>query len=178
MTSIRIEQLDHREPRVARAIHEVQMLAYAQEAQLLGVEHFPPLEQTPAGIQALDERFFGAFDGEALVGAVSLESGPAPDGINIASLVVTPVHQKRGIAHQLMTKALAECGDRAVTVSTGADNLPVLKLYARFRFTEFSRHNLGPEQIEIVSLQRPADATRATSVAPVTGPAMNIKNPT
>ncbi len=154
---VEIGNLNHRQAAIAAAIHEVQMAAYSQEAALLGVEHFPPLDQTPEGIRSLRERFIGAWLEDALVGAISLETAEERDVMNIASLVVSPRVQRRGIARRLLRAALSDCEGRPVTVSTGAQNEPVLKLYEQFGFVEHGRRRVGPERLEIVTLRRPAE---------------------
>ena len=58
---------------MASRIHAVQMEAYRQEASLLGVREFPPLDRTVQDVMASSDAFFGAFDGEELLGVISLE---------------------------------------------------------------------------------------------------------
>ena len=154
MDRTRIELLDHGDPTFAKAIHRVQMAAYAQEARLLGAKPFPPLQRTPASIRSSQEHFWGAFLGKVLVGSLGLEAGAQPNEINISSLVVTPECQRRGIARRLLARALEDCEGRAVTVSTAASNTGALRLYAAFGFVEQARQSVGPEEIELVNLRR------------------------
>ena len=154
MTSVRIESLAHRDARVAAHIHAVQIAAYAQEAELLGVIDFPPLKRMPADIQIAEERFIGAFIEETLVGSLSTQRAEQPEELNIASLVVAPEHQRKGIGRLLLSSALHECGEHVVTVSTGARNTPALALYAEFGFAECRRCKVGPEGLELVKLRR------------------------
>ena len=154
MSTLRIQRLDPRDQMVAEGIHGVQIAAYEQEARLLGVRHFPPLERTVEDVQAASQRFFGAIDDGSIVGVVSLESNEAPGSFNIASLVVTPQRQREGIGRLLLAAALEECGNVETTVSTGAKNTPALALYAEFGFIECGRHVVGSEQLELVKLCR------------------------
>ncbi len=154
MNKARIEPLDNGDPSVAKAIHAVQMAAYAQEARLLGAQCFPPLQRTQASIRSRQERFLGAFLGKVLVGTLSLEAGDQSNEINIASLVVAPERQRRGIAWRLVARALRDCESRAVTVSTAARNATALRLYTAYGFVEHSRRLVGPEPIEVVKLRR------------------------
>lgn len=134
MTFVRIESLAHRGLDVAARIHAVQMAAYAQEAELLGVADFPPLRRMPHDIQAAEERFIGAFIEAMMVGSLSIESTARPEEVNVASLVVAPEYQRKGIGRLLLPNALA--------------------VYAAFCFVECGRHKLGSEGLELVKLCR------------------------
>ena len=83
-----IQVIEHRERATARAIHAVQMVAYAQEAALLGVTYFPPLEETPEDIMAADATFLGAQVGDALAGALSIEAPDGPAGERLIGSLV------------------------------------------------------------------------------------------
>ena len=155
MNHARIEPLEQREPDVANRIHAVQMAAYAQEAALLRVDHFPPLQRTVADIQSNEERFLGAFSRGELVGAVSILTDAASNQRRVASLVVAPMHQRQGVGRLLMAAALRECEGSVVSVSTGARNIPALALYEDLGFIEYERRTVGPEGIDIVMLRRP-----------------------
>jgi hypothetical protein len=72
-----VEQADHRSLKIARAIPGLQMLAYAQEAALLGVPSLPPQQLTVEQLQASDESFTAAYLSSTLVGAVGVIDKPA-----------------------------------------------------------------------------------------------------
>ena len=150
----RIERVDHSQLSVARQLHAVQMIAYAQEAKLLGAIYFPPLERTVDEVRATGESFLAAFIGNELVGAVSVWPDPEGIGMNIASLVVCPQFQRQGIGTTLVASVLAEHGNGEVTVQTGSKNLPALSVYARAGFVEFRRWFVGREPLELVKLRR------------------------
>jgi ribosomal protein S18 acetylase RimI-like enzyme len=149
-----IQFVDHRARLTAQQLHAVQMVAYAQEAKLLGAIYFPPLERTVDEVQATDEVFLAAFMGQELVGAVSVWPDPEGMGMNIGSLVVAPKFQRQGIGTALLTSVLAIHGSKEMTVQTGAKNLPALSLYARSGFIEFRRWFVGREPLELVKLHR------------------------
>jgi GNAT superfamily N-acetyltransferase len=151
---VRIEPFDHRVLVNAKQIHAVQMAAYAQEAALLGVVHFPPLDRTAQDIQSKVEQFYAALLGSNLLGVISVCSDEEPQAHNIASLVVAPENQRQGIAKLLVTAVVRQYGDRALTVQTGAKNVPALTLYAQFGFVEFRRWLAGREPLELVKLRR------------------------
>jgi ribosomal protein S18 acetylase RimI-like enzyme len=149
----RIQFVDHRTLLIAQQLHAVQMVAYAQEAKLLGAIYFPPLDRTVNEVQATDELFLAAFMSQELVGAASVWPDPEGMGMNIASLVVAPRFQRQGIGTALMASVLATHGSGRITVQTGAKNLPALSLYARAGFVELRRWFVGREPLELVKLQ-------------------------
>jgi ribosomal protein S18 acetylase RimI-like enzyme len=134
-------------------LHSLQRIAYAQEAALLQAKHFPPLLRTLNELIASDEAFLGAFAGDALVGALSTERD-ARGETTIASLVVHPAHQRRGIARALLLAALQSSHATPTHVATGARNAPVLALYASASFVETKRWVVGEEALELVALVR------------------------
>jgi ribosomal protein S18 acetylase RimI-like enzyme len=149
----RIQFVDHRTLLISQQLHAVQMIAYAQEAKLLGAVYFPPLDCTVDEVQATDEVFLAAFMNQELVGAASVWPDPEGMGMNIASLVVAPQFQRQGIGAALMASVLATHGRGRITVQTGAKNLPALSLYARAGFVELRRWFVGREPLELVKLQ-------------------------
>jgi ribosomal protein S18 acetylase RimI-like enzyme len=151
---MKVEILSHRQPAVAEQIHTVLMLAYAQEAQLLEVKNFPPLEQTAADIQARDEFFLGSFDDRELLGVISVRPDDEAGQINIASLVVHPAQQRRGVARALLTNALQRAATATFSVSTAAKNAPALALYQQFGFEPYRWGTIGDEGLALVKLRR------------------------
>jgi ribosomal protein S18 acetylase RimI-like enzyme len=155
----RIEPVDHSALAMAQQLHAVQMSAYAQEAQLLGATYFPPLERIVDEVRTCNEEFVAAFIEDELVGAVSVWPDQEGLGVNIASLVVAPPYQRRGIGRRLLATVLAEHGGGVLTVQTGAKNVPALALYAQAGFIELRRWLVGREPLELVKLYRPASTT-------------------
>jgi len=156
--SFRIERADHRDVATARPLHAVQMHAYAQEAALLGAVYFPPLERTVDDLRASDEAFLAAFSGDTLVGAISLLPDDEGMGVTVASLVVSPPCQRRGIGRGLLRAVLDTHGHARLTVQTGVRNVPALALYREAGFVELRRWFVGREPLELVRLLRPAPA--------------------
>ena len=146
--------VDHAAEYVARAIHAVQMSAYAQEARLLGVVEFPPLTRTVEDIRATAEAFLAVHVGPQLVGSASVEPDPEYGGMAIASLTVAPAFQRRGIATALLAELLRRHGAGSLTVQTGTKNAPALRLYEPFGFVAVRRWVVGQESLEIVKLRR------------------------
>ncbi len=152
-----IEPLDHRAPSVAKLIHDVLLLAYAQEAALLKVVHFAPLDQTREDIRASNDYFLGAFKQGTLVGAVSFAPDHEPDQFLVTSLVVHPEHQREGTARSLMVRILALAGNFSTAVATAAKNLPALALYRDLGFVEYRFGTIGAESLTLVKLRRAPD---------------------
>jgi hypothetical protein len=82
---LQLHPMVHTDAAIAAQIHSVQMAAYAQEAALLGVTNFPPLERMVDDICQSSESFLGAFEGQTLVGAMSTKPDEADGSIHIRS---------------------------------------------------------------------------------------------
>lgn len=149
-----IRSVDHREMAVAAQVHSLQMRAYAQEAALLGAIYFPPLERTIEDVRSCAEVFRVATLGSKLVGAVSVGKDEEGLGTNVASLVVEPEFQRRGVGRALLTAVANAHGVNGLTVQTGAKNVPALALYEQFGFVELRRWLVGREPLELVRLRR------------------------
>jgi ribosomal protein S18 acetylase RimI-like enzyme len=162
---IRITSIDHRVLSIARQIHAIHMVAYRQEAALLGATRFPPLECTVTDIWHSTESFIGAFIEDELVGALSTWPDRKDGGTNIASLVVRPDHQRRGVGRALLRQTVVQLTNADLTVQTAARNVPAIALYHQFGFVEFRRWLAGREQLELVKLRRPAAPIVAASPA-------------
>jgi ribosomal protein S18 acetylase RimI-like enzyme len=148
-----VRLLDHHDLSVAERIHAIQMAAYAQEAALLGAVSFPPLQRQVIDVQRTEGQFLGAFVGDQLAGALSVEPGNVEHELTISSLTVDPEFQRRGLGCALVAAVLSEFTFRGLTVSTGARNVPALALYAQFGFVELSRRLVGEERLEVVELR-------------------------
>ncbi len=165
--SVRIQRVNHTRESVAREIHAVQMSAYAQEAKLLGTVYFPPLLRTVADVRACGEEFFVGYVVDELVAGISVWPDPEGMGRNIASLVVAPPFQRRGIASSLMAEVLLRYGTSTLTVQTGSKNTPALNLYAQAGFVELRRRLVGQEPLELVKLRRlPQSGAQPSACAP------------
>jgi GNAT superfamily N-acetyltransferase len=136
---------------MASRIHAVQTAAYRQEAALLGIREFPPLKRTVGDVMASSDSFFGAFDGEELLGVMSLEQRNENE-VCISSLTVAPPFQRLGVATALVASIAGWTRSQKLSVFTGAKNAPALALYKQLGFVEFSRRFVGVEQLEVVEL--------------------------
>lgn len=150
----RLEPLAHRDAGQAARIHAVWLPAYRQEAALLGLDVFEPLNRSPEEIQSLDEHFLGALRGDELLGCLSLAEDDVPGQILVCCLVVHPRHQRQGVARALMQRALQWGAARPFVVATAAANAPALALYSSLGFEIYRRGSMGLGALELVKLRR------------------------
>jgi len=154
----RIEVLDHRDPAVAARILAVLRLAHVQEAALLGGDASERFTRTVADIQSGDQFHVGMLDGDdALVGALALGADDEPGQICIASLVVHPDHQRRGIARSLIDEARRRVDGAVLSVVTAAVNTPAVNLYESLGFVAYRRGTMEPGAVRVVKLRQPGD---------------------
>lgn len=151
-----VAPIAHRQRHVAIRIHEVMALAYSQEAGLLGVSNFPPLERSIEYFQSSEDFFLGASLEAELVGVLSAGPGDDADSICITALVVHPCSQRKGVGRLLLQEAFARGKGAAFTVATAAKNLPALRLYQEQGFSVYQTGVMGPENLAMLRLRRAA----------------------
>ena len=146
-------------------LHAVWIDAYTQEAALLGVRDFPPLRRASSDLLEHGESAFLATLDSQLAGAVVLHQLPEAPCVQIHALVVAPNLQRRGVARALVEAVIHRYPGLALEVTTGVANTPALALYRQIGFRETGRSVVGPESLEIVTLQRAErDAVTSTKV--------------
>lgn len=158
---LQLHPLVHSEAAIAAKIHALQMAAYAQEAALLGITTFPPLQRTAKDVLQSSESFLGAFEDHTLVGALGTQPDETDDSIQITSLVVHPKHQRKGIGRRLLQASIKQHASCAMTVQTAAANAPALHLYAEFQFTIHRHWSVGYPPLTLVQLRRAHPGTLA-----------------
>lgn len=152
---MRFARLEHSDPARAAKIHALLRQSYAAEAEVLGLDAFPPLSRPLADVQRAGASFYGCLEGERLVAVAEIE-GDEQHGWNIASFAVDPALFRRGIGSGLLAYLLDELGAGVVTVATAAGNAPALGLYARFGFQPCERW-MTREEIAMVRLRKPEE---------------------
>ena len=138
-----IRVLDLTDPETAKRVLAVQHLAYAVEAELIGFDGIPPLQEDLAGLMASTEYWVGRYDGDTLVAAVAYEF-PDASTVEISRLVVDPAYARRGHrrAHH---DRLDELEPRPTSLfSTGSANHPAVALYLSRGYTETTRTTIAP----------------------------------
>ncbi|WP_234775715.1 GNAT family N-acetyltransferase, partial [Paraburkholderia tropica] len=151
---IDVSILDHRNREIADGILAVQLAAYQQEAALLRVERFPPLDRNVFDILESNDDFFGARIDDVIVGVFSLEAANGETPACISSMTVIPEYQRRGVARALMSELLRAFDEEHLTVSTGMRNEPALALYRQFGFAVTQSRILREFDLEIAELRR------------------------
>ncbi len=139
---IDLVRLDLSDRRIAEAVLRLQQRAYRIEADLIGSDGIPPLQETLEELQTCGETFLGAIDDGELIGAISWRFCDAT--IDIHRLVVHPDRLRRRIGTALVHGALeAEPLAEKAIVQTGAQNAPATGLYEREGFEHLDVIDVG-----------------------------------
>ena len=126
-------KLNHAHPQQAKQIWQLFRSAYEIEAQVLGLQDFPPLNRTVAQIKDSHTTFFGGWQDSTLVAAIEIE-GMGTEQIHISSLGVAPDHFRQGFGTKLLNNVLTHLSWQRVTVSTAVANSPALQFYRKLEF--------------------------------------------
>ncbi|TDW70651.1 GNAT family N-acetyltransferase [Kribbella pratensis] len=138
-----ITPLDLTDRTLAERLLHIQHAAYAAEAELIGFDGIPPLQEDLAGLMQSTEHWLGRYDGSTLVGAVAYEF-PDDDTVEISRLIVDPAHARRGHGRALLDH-LDRLEPRPISlVSTGSANTPAVSLYKSRGYAEANRLEVAP----------------------------------
>ncbi|MFF0266773.1 GNAT family N-acetyltransferase [Kribbella sp. NPDC004536] len=138
-----ITSLDLSDRHLAERLLEIQHAAYAVEAELIGFDGIPPLQEDLHELMASTEFWLGRYDGTQLVGAVAYEL-PDDRTVEISRLIVDPRHARRGHGRALLDH-LDELEPRPVSeVSTGSANTPAVNLYLSRGYTRTGGLEVAP----------------------------------
>jgi lipoprotein signal peptidase len=117
----------------APALLELQRSAYKIEADLIGFQGIPGLHETLEELQATREIFYGAYQNQVLIGAVSYRFRDTI--LDIHRLVVSPRYFRQGVARGLLEYLCKTHVDvEKIVVQTGSQNTPALALYQSLGF--------------------------------------------
>jgi len=137
-----IKALDVSDRALAERLLELQHAAYAVEAELIGFDGIPPLQEDLVGLMASTEHWLGRYDGDVLVGAVAYEL--TDDTVDISRLIVDPAHARRGHGRALLDQ-LDQLEPRPISlVSTGSANTPAVTLYKSRGYTDIGQVEVAP----------------------------------
>ena len=138
-----IRAIDLSDRAVAERVLAIQHAAYAVEAELIGFDGIPPLQEELAGLMRSTEHWLGRYDGEVLAGAVAYEF-PDDATVEISRLIVDPAHARRGHGRALLDH-LDQLEPRPVSVvSTGSANTPAVTLYKSRGYAEVGQVEVAP----------------------------------
>ena len=144
-----ITKLEHSTEVVAKQIYSIFQNAYIIEAQLIGVDNFPPLLRTYRNIQLSESLFYGYKIQKSL--AAVLELMIENDRMEICSLTVEPTFFRKGAASKLLDYTINELKCTQAIVETAVANTPAITLYEKYGFVEMSRW-YTPEDIHKVTM--------------------------
>lgn len=156
MSIFRVINLDHSDRKVASEIHAVMSLAYKVEAEILGMQNFPPLHRRIEEIVTSDDESFRGIFVEGILAAVVEINFLEPGNVHIDSLVVRPDYFRRGLATALLQHIFRSYFAHTITVATGARNQPALLLYGSQGFKENLRWSAN-DCVAMITLKRLAE---------------------
>jgi GNAT superfamily N-acetyltransferase len=128
------------DPYFAVTLLRLQKTSYAMEAELIGDDRIPPLQEDEVGLTAWRGRWLTAWDGVDLVGAIAWSE--SDDRVEIEKVMVSPTVMRRGIASALLGQVLDRASGREILVATGRSNTPGVSFYAKHGF-----HVEGDEEV-------------------------------
>ncbi|QIW80540.1 bifunctional GNAT family N-acetyltransferase/GrpB family protein [Bacillus tequilensis] len=128
-----IECLQHKEDITAREIIAVQQPAYTKEAELIGFDGIPALQEKARDIQASLEQFAGYRKDGKLIGVISYEKNM--HHLTICRLVVHPDGFRKGIGRALLQFVIEQNEDaEKFEAVTAEKNTPAVSLYTQAGF--------------------------------------------
>lgn len=130
------------DPYFAVALLRLQHTSYAREAELLGDDRIPPLQEDEIGLTAWRGRWVTAWDGVELVGAIAWRE--EDDVVEIEKIMVSPSAMRQGIASALLGQVLDRVPEREVAVAAGRENAPAVALYAKHGFRPAGDEQVPP----------------------------------
>ncbi|MFA9428838.1 GNAT family N-acetyltransferase [Egicoccus sp. AB-alg2] len=166
-TRPQVRRLRHDAPEVAARLVDLQRLAYAQEAALVGSSAIPPLHETVAELIAADLVVLGIEDATGPVAALGYRVRDTV--LDIDRLAVRPDRARQGLGRRLVGFVLAVVPHRRAEVATGAANLPARRLYESLGFVVTGETEPVPG-LRVVHYRRDARVGDGPGRPPVTGP--------
>lgn len=147
-----ISPLDLTDRTLAERLLVIQHAAYAVEAELIGFDGIPPLQEDLASLMSSTEHWLGRYDGDVLVGAVAYEF-PDDDTVEISRLIIDPSYARRGHGRALLDHLDQHEPRPTSLVSTGTANIPAVALYKSRGYHEIARIEVAPG-VEVTQFER------------------------
>jgi GNAT superfamily N-acetyltransferase len=148
------------DPWFARELLRLQHAAYRAEAELIGDDRIPPLQDDDVTLPAWRGRYLVAWRGVELLGAIAWrEQG---DHLDVDRLMVEPSMHRQGVGSTLLRAVLDRADGRPVQAATGRDNAPALELYGQLGF-EAQGDERVPPGLWITRLRRAPSGVESQS---------------
>ncbi|MEU2674590.1 GNAT family N-acetyltransferase [Streptomyces sp. NPDC007164] len=121
----------------AASVHRIGRRAYAVEAELIGFDGIPALQESMDEMRGQPLHWLGAIaDGGRIAAFVAWQIPAGEDIVDIDRVCVDPEWFRCGLATRLIRCLLADLAPSGdVHVSTGADNSPAVALYESLGFS-------------------------------------------
>ena len=132
-----IKKLQNKDIETSKQIYAVFQSSYAVEAELLGVNNFPPLKRPLESYLKSNNDFYGYVENNELAGVIEIEQ--TDKHIDINSLVVKPKFFRRGIGRKLIEFTFNRFDSKLFIVETGVKNTPATALYKKLGFKEIKQ---------------------------------------
>ncbi|MFC4709496.1 GNAT family N-acetyltransferase [Enterococcus eurekensis] len=131
------QELDLSNNRIAEAVYRIQKAAYQIEAELLGTDQIPPLQESFTGLQEVDESFIGFYQKKKLTGVLSYKI--EEQVIDVYRLFIDPSALRQGIGKKLLNYVCQQHKNcQKMIVSTGEKNQPAVHFYEAYGFEKES----------------------------------------
>ncbi|MET7544059.1 GNAT family N-acetyltransferase [Streptomyces sp. NPDC005507] len=121
----------------AERVHRIGRRAYAVEAELIGFDGIPALQESLDEMRGQPLRWLGAIAAGGRIAAfVAWQIPVGEDVVDIDRVCVDPEWLRCGLASRLIRHLLADLAPSGdVRVSTGAENSPAVALYESLGFS-------------------------------------------
>ncbi|MDO9093007.1 MAG: GNAT family N-acetyltransferase [Rubrivivax sp.] len=153
----RVARLDQREAAVALELHSLIQEAQAQESALLEQDAGESVVRSVADISNSPHLYLGVRSASGLlVGACSVGTDDEPGQLCIHVLVVHPLFQRRGVASAVLQHIFRQGPGLNFAVVAAQANASALALYTGLGFVPYRWGTMGPAELALVKLRRPA----------------------
>lgn len=153
----RVDRLEQREAASALQLHTLIQEAQAQESALLERDAVGSVVRSVADISNSPHLYLGVRSASGLlVGACSVGEDDEPGQLCIHLLVVHPLFQRQGVAKAILLHIIKQGPRLNFAVVAAQANAPALALYTGLGFAPYRWGTMGPAELALVKLRRPA----------------------
>ncbi|MGA5690657.1 GNAT family N-acetyltransferase [Cytobacillus pseudoceanisediminis] len=138
-----IINLDLSNKETAKKLLDIQIPSYLVEADIIGFDGIPQLQDTEEKLMQSNEKFLGYVLNDRLVASISFIEDQSK--VDICRLVVHPNYFRKGIARTLVEYIINSIAiNKPIIVTTGAKNTPAKNLYFQLGFQEVKNIEVAP----------------------------------